>query len=125
MGGERHVIAIGLGLGLGISAASARAPGSPLGSPAPPAAATSLDWLPKIHQALAAKEYEASASSAGLQAPNRKHGLRTWFEPTGVRVHDRNAAGSPAEDLAVLERLVNLVLPPPPLLDSCEAYTTP
>jgi len=42
------------------------------------------------------KEYEASASDAGLQAPNHKHGLRVWFEPTGVRVHDRSAAGSPA-----------------------------
>jgi hypothetical protein len=29
------------------------------------------------------------------------------------------------EDLAVLERLVGLVLPPPPLVDRCEAYTTP
>ena len=44
---------------------------------------------------LAAREYEATENGAGLQAPNRAHNLRTYFEPTGIRVHDRRAAGSP------------------------------
>src|SRR5205814_401512 len=29
------------------------------------------------------------------QAPNRAHNLRTYFEKTGIRVHDRTAEGSP------------------------------
>ena len=44
---------------------------------------------------IAAREYHASRSATGLQAPNRAHGLRTYFEPTGIRVDDRTAAGSP------------------------------
>ncbi|MBK7948479.1 MAG: NF038122 family metalloprotease [Deltaproteobacteria bacterium] len=44
---------------------------------------------------LRAREYWASETDEGLQAPNREHGLRTYFEPTGLRVHDRTAAGSP------------------------------
>jgi FG-GAP repeat protein len=31
----------------------------------------------------------------GLQAPNRAHDLRTYFEKSGIRVHDRTAGGSP------------------------------
>lgn len=34
-------------------------------------------------------EYEASVSDLGLQAPNRAQGLRTYFDPTGIRIHDR------------------------------------
>ncbi len=30
----------------------------------------------------------------GLQAPNRVHNLRTYFEASGIRVHDRTAVGS-------------------------------
>jgi FG-GAP repeat len=41
------------------------------------------------------REYWASPSEDGLQAPNRRHDLRTWFEPTGVRVHERAALDSP------------------------------
>jgi hypothetical protein len=39
-------------------------------------------------------EYWASENRHGLQAPNRRHGLRTYFEPTGIRVVDRVAPGS-------------------------------
>ena len=31
----------------------------------------------------------------GLQAPNRAHDLRTYFDASGIRVHDRRAVGSP------------------------------
>jgi hypothetical protein len=48
-----------------------------------------------LADALARREYEATSNTRGLQAPNRAHGLRTYFEPTGVRVHDRTAEGSP------------------------------
>ncbi len=54
-----------------------------------------FDWLPRIQQAIAEKEYEASPNGGGLQAPNRAHNLRTYFEATGIRVVDRTAAGSP------------------------------
>jgi len=44
---------------------------------------------------IAQREYRASANGSGLQAPNRAHNLRTYFSPTGIRVHDRVHAGSP------------------------------
>jgi hypothetical protein len=36
-----------------------------------------------------------SRTPLGLQAPNRAHDLRTWFEPAGIRVQGRTAPGSP------------------------------
>jgi hypothetical protein len=52
-------------------------------------------WLAGAQREIAAREYRVSRSAAGLQAPNRAHNLRTYFEPTGIRVHDRTAPGSP------------------------------
>jgi len=52
-------------------------------------------WLARVQEHIAQREYNASGSRAGLQAPNRRHNLRTYFEPTGVRVHDRTASGNP------------------------------
>jgi hypothetical protein len=52
-------------------------------------------WLGRAQRGLAEREYQASRNRAGLQAPNRAHDLRTYFEPSGIRVHDRTAAGSP------------------------------
>jgi hypothetical protein len=52
-------------------------------------------WLARAQQHLAEREYRASENGQGLQAPNRAHNLRTYFEPTGIRVVDRTAAGSP------------------------------
>jgi hypothetical protein len=46
-----------------------------------------------VQRAIAAAEYQASETEGGLQAPNRAHGLRTWFAPTGIRIHDRRIAG--------------------------------
>jgi len=52
-------------------------------------------WLAKAQQQIAEREYHASENGEGLQAPNRAHNLRTYFETTGIRVHDRTAGGSP------------------------------
>ena len=60
-----------------------------------PSPETSASFLTGAQQHIAAREYWASESEGGLQAPNRRHDLRTYFEPTGVRVHERTAGGSP------------------------------
>jgi hypothetical protein len=57
--------------------------------------AADASWLAQAQQQLAAREYWASQNGAGLQAPNRAHDLRTYFEKSGIRVHDRTAGGSP------------------------------
>src|SRR5262245_54175477 len=62
------------------------------GEPVQPVPARDLS---QIEETIAAKEYEASPNGAGLQAPNRAHNLRTWFDASGIRVHDRTAEGSP------------------------------
>ncbi len=53
------------------------------------------DWLERAQRHLAEREYHATDNGQGLQAPNRAHNLRTYFEKTGIRVHDRTAGGSP------------------------------
>ncbi len=40
------------------------------------------DWMARVERQLAEREYEASHNDAGLQAPNRKHGLRTARGPS-------------------------------------------
>jgi hypothetical protein len=52
-------------------------------------------WLAKAQEQIAAREYRASENGQGLQAPNRAQDLRTYFERTGIRVHERTAGGSP------------------------------
>ncbi|HEY5657225.1 MAG TPA: integrin alpha, partial [Myxococcota bacterium] len=64
------------------------------GAQDPPSGAP-VDWLAGVQQAIGAQEYRASESSGRLQAPNRAHNLRTYFEPSGIRVVDRTAQGSP------------------------------
>ena len=44
---------------------------------------------------IAEREYRVSENRRGLQAPNRRHGLRTYFTPDGIRVVDRNAGAGP------------------------------
>jgi hypothetical protein len=68
------------------------------GGPAPRTDASGAEgaWLERAQSSIAAREYWASESGGGLQAPNRAHDLRTWFEPTGIRLHARTAPGSPA-----------------------------
>jgi hypothetical protein len=60
-----------------------------------PGAPAGAAWLARAQQELAAREYRATQTARGLQAPNRRHNLRSYFEPAGVRVVDRTAAGSP------------------------------
>ena len=59
-------------------------------------------WWSEVQRGLSRYEYHASENRHGLQAPNRVHGLRTYFDASGIRVHDRTAIGSPT--------LVNLSL---------------
>ena len=58
-------------------------------------AALSRDAVSNLVGAIAAREYWASERGGALQAPNRSQNLRTLFEPSGVRIHDRTAEGSP------------------------------
>ena len=56
----------------------------------------SQDWWSSVQRGLAEAEYRVSENGQGLQAPNRAHNLRTYFDSTGIRVYDRTAAaGSP------------------------------
>jgi hypothetical protein len=49
----------------------------------------------RVMESLEQREYHASESRGRLQAPNRAHNLRSYFEATGLRVHDRTAPGDP------------------------------
>lgn len=53
-------------------------------SGAAPAGAVSEDWLARAQRDIVAREYRASANANGLQAPNRAHGLRTYFDEAVV-----------------------------------------
>jgi len=66
------------------------------------AAGANADWWSAVCADLARREYEASVSAAGLQAPNRAQNLRTHFRAEGSRsrrvqaaVHRRGASFSP------------------------------
>jgi FG-GAP repeat protein len=52
-------------------------------------------WLERAQHHLAEREYHATDIGHGLQAPNRAHNVRTYFESTRIRVHDRTASGNP------------------------------
>jgi hypothetical protein len=52
------------------------------------------DWESHVQNGLASREYWASESGGGLQAPNRAHEFRTRFAPTGIRVESRSASAS-------------------------------
>lgn len=66
---------------------------APPGTPAP--STPDAGWLAKVQQHIAGREYRTSENGTGLQAPNRAHNLRTYFDAQGIRVHDRTAADSP------------------------------
>ncbi len=72
---------------------SAEAPTAP--EAAVPSASLSGGGLAAVQRHIAEREYRASRNGHGLQAPNRRHNLRTYFGASGIRVHDRTAAGSP------------------------------
>ncbi|MCG6864964.1 MAG: integrin alpha [Thiogranum sp.] len=52
-------------------------------------------WLAAAQRWITLREYRASENATGLQAPSRRQAFRTYFEPTGIRVVDRVADGSP------------------------------
>ena len=58
------------------------------------------EWWSSVQGGLARHEYHPRQNDKGLQAPNRAHNLRTYFDSTGIRVQDRTATGSP--ELAAL-----------------------
>ncbi len=51
-------------------------------------------WLVAAQHNIELREYQASENTTGLQAPSRRHGFRTYFDPTGIRVVDRVVNGS-------------------------------
>jgi len=63
---------------------------------APPQARSGVER--DVRDALASREYRASTTEHGLQAPNRAHDLRTYFDADGIRLVDRDGG----ESLAVL-----------------------
>jgi len=74
------------------------------GAPAPDSASFARDRAPTaltdgdlaaVQRHIARREYRASVNRNGLQAPNREHNLRTYFAPTGIRVHDRTRSDGP------------------------------
>jgi hypothetical protein len=74
------------------------------------------DWILRAQQGIAAREYEASQNGEGLQAPNRQHNFRIYFETSGIRVRDRTAPESPellGLSLAGIGRGGSLVPVPP------------
>ncbi|MBW2541023.1 MAG: FG-GAP repeat protein [Deltaproteobacteria bacterium] len=52
-------------------------------------------WMGRIQHHLAEREYAVGPNLHGLQAPNRAHNLRTYFDATGIQVVDRTAVSSP------------------------------
>jgi len=75
-----------------------------LGRPARSVGVRRLDdgLIERAREAVAASEYEVRANARGLQAPNRANGLRTYFAPAGVSLHDRaNADAPPLLDLSL------------------------
>ena len=51
-------------------------------------------WLGKAQEGISEREYHASRNSRGLQAPNRAHNLRTYFDERGIGVEERTASDS-------------------------------
>ena len=52
-------------------------------------------WLATVQKKIAQKEYEVGNNGKGLQAPNRAHNIRTYFDEKGIHVVDRTADGNP------------------------------
>ena len=57
--------------------------------PAARGAGASENWWQTVSAEITRDEYRASLTSDGLQAPNRAHGLRTWFRTEGIEVVPR------------------------------------
>ncbi len=50
------------------------------------------DWTAEVRRSISEREYEATDAGEGLQAPNRAHDLRTYFDAGGARVVGREDA---------------------------------
>lgn len=59
------------------------------------AGASDSRGMARAQRQIEEREYHASRNQRGLQAPNRPHNLRAYFEPGGLRLHDRSAPGEP------------------------------
>lgn len=61
-------------------------------------AGVSESWWSQAQREIQASEYHATFQSAGLQAPNRAHNLRTWFDEQGaLSVCRADASRTPGE----------------------------
>ncbi len=60
-------------------------------------------WLEQAQQSLQQREYRASATAHGLQAPNRAQGFRTHFSAEGVSLVTRDAEAAPLLGLRLLD----------------------
>ena len=52
-------------------------------------------WWASVQKNLAEYEYRPKKIGKGLQASNRAHNLRTYFDSTGIHIQDRTAPRSP------------------------------
>jgi len=59
-------------------------------------------WMTEAQRELAQREYQASANDVGLQAPNRAHGFRTYFDEQGIRLVARSADSEPLASIALI-----------------------
>jgi hypothetical protein len=70
----------------------------------PPIVRGDTEWWSGVQRGVAAHEYHPRVNHAGLQAVNRAHSLRTYFDGSGIRVHDRTApAGTELVGLSLVE----------------------
>ncbi|HIB83492.1 MAG TPA: hypothetical protein EYO59_02520, partial [Chromatiaceae bacterium] len=67
-----------------------------------PRLSAGTNWLQRFNQQLEQLEYRVSKDAVGqLQAPNRAHDVRTYFDGKGIRVHRRMAADNYSPLLAL------------------------
>ena len=70
---------------------------------AAPVDTPSASWLAQAQQELVQREYRASVTERGLQAPNRAQGFRTWFDAHSVALVTRDAEAAPLVGLRLLD----------------------
>jgi hypothetical protein len=70
---------------------------------ATPIEALPTSWLQQAQHELQQREYRASATGNGLQAPNRAQGFRTYFNGDGVSLVARDAQAAPLLALRLLD----------------------
>jgi hypothetical protein len=64
------------------------------GAPGPTRSTAPSGFLAAAQDEIARREYEATRNPLGLQAPNRAHDLQTYFDESGIRLHDAAAPGN-------------------------------